>query len=333
MGAKEDFSQGLKLETSESIRGNLAEAKNPVSLYKKAIEVLGKMERNFDNALGNNPYDYFDGNVETEVDKTEFENNAEDLLKRANQLCEEIELNSALLSLAQELLLSQEESVKKVEKDLEDGRLDDLNHIEFTSTPQEIIHTKEIIDRFGSSLEINVANQDIASLRVHIEDLGLIPVVMLKILEKKGLRIIIGDKTMTRFSDDDRFKHAPRGWTVSDWSRVPGAYDSLEKIVYAGDNKLHGCLSLALHEYGHAAGDLLNLDNSKIVIQAHKRLYNKLTAYKQQGGPGGSAGRKELLAESFEDYFKKNKREFIEEYDEKWYKFISNAINNPNSII
>lgn len=104
MGAKENFSSSLQLETSESIRGDLSEAKNPVSLYKKALEVLGKMESNFDNALGKNPYDYFDGNVETDLDKTEFEKKAQELSTKAKELYEQMSIGSALYVLAQSKL-------------------------------------------------------------------------------------------------------------------------------------------------------------------------------------------------------------------------------------
>ena len=75
MWAKEDFSN-VKLETSESIKDELLKAKNVTSLYKKAIDILWKMEINFDDVLWNNTYDYFDWNVDVDIDKTEFEKKA-----------------------------------------------------------------------------------------------------------------------------------------------------------------------------------------------------------------------------------------------------------------
>jgi hypothetical protein len=147
MGAKEDFSSSLQLETSESIRSELLEAKKPVSLYKKAVEVLGKMERNFDNALGNNAYDYFDGDVETDLDKTEFEKKAQELSQKAEKLYEQMSIGSALYvwaqskleissveqqeldSLVQVLLQTQEKAKQQVESDLADGKLDEDSHI------------------------------------------------------------------------------------------------------------------------------------------------------------------------------------------------------------
>ena len=157
MGAKEDFLSSLQLETSESIRGDLLEAKNPVSLYKKAVEVLGKMERNFDNALGNNAYDYFDGNVETDLDKTEFEKNAQKLSTKANELYEQMSIGSALYVLAQsklgissveqeeldslvkQLLETQKKAEQQVENDLEDDdRLNNPENTKITTNPEEL---------------------------------------------------------------------------------------------------------------------------------------------------------------------------------------------------
>lgn len=157
MGAKEDFSSLLQLETSESIRGDLSESKNPVSLYKKAVKVLGKMERNFDSALGNNSYDYFDGIVETDLNKTEFEKNAQRLSTKANELYEQMSMSSALYVLAQsklgissveqeeldslvkQLLETQKKAKQQVENDLEDDdRLNNPENTKITTNPEEL---------------------------------------------------------------------------------------------------------------------------------------------------------------------------------------------------
>lgn len=163
MGAKEDFSSSLQLETSESIRSDLSEAKNPVSLYKKAVEVLGKMERNFDNALGNNAYDYFDGNVDTDLDKTEFEKKAQELSTKAKELYEQMSISFALYvlaqsklgissveqqeldSLVQTLLQTQEKAKQQVESDLaDDERLNNLENTRITVNPEKLEFATDI---------------------------------------------------------------------------------------------------------------------------------------------------------------------------------------------
>lgn len=156
MGATENFSSSVKVETSESIRGYLSEAKNPVSLYKKAIEVLSRMEKNFDIALGSNSYDYFDGNVDVHLEKTEFERKAKELNIKAKELYSQMNISSALYVLAQSklgissieetelnslvqlLLQTQENSKKQVENDLKDGKLNNPEHIKVITKPENL---------------------------------------------------------------------------------------------------------------------------------------------------------------------------------------------------
>jgi hypothetical protein len=123
-----------------------------------------------------------------------------------------------------------------------------------------------------------------------------------------------------------KWQNAPRGWTKSSWAGVPGGFDGNTNIVYAGKGD-HGSTSLVLHEYGHAFGKAFELDSSPVVIAAHKRLYDKLPSYLQQGGPGGFAGRQEFLAESFGNFFMKSKDDFIRKYDKELYDFLSISIH------
>ncbi len=101
MGLKENFSNNLKLETSESVMADLIESKNPVSLYLEGVKVLGKMEKNFDDALGNNPYDHFDGNVDNVLDEhTLFEEKAKVYRDKAKDLLESLSLTVSFSALA-----------------------------------------------------------------------------------------------------------------------------------------------------------------------------------------------------------------------------------------
>lgn len=99
MWQKESFTSRVKLEDELSIKRTLGEEDNPLDYLKNAKRVLEKMEKNFDDALWNNPYDYFDGNLDTDAPKTEFELKARELESRSKTL-----YNSMLVEGTQNLL-------------------------------------------------------------------------------------------------------------------------------------------------------------------------------------------------------------------------------------
>lgn len=141
MGAKENFSLSLILDTDRSIRSRLVAANSIESAYKRAIGVLEWMELRFNFALGKNPYDYFDGEVLVDVDKTEFEKKARELNLKIKKLHSEKDNITASGSFAQskfkrtlltkqeldtlvlELLETQEKAKKQVENDIKNGKL------------------------------------------------------------------------------------------------------------------------------------------------------------------------------------------------------------------
>ena len=189
---------------------------------------------------------------------------------------------------------------------------------------------KELFNRFGNSLEV----EDIDSYTVisHLEHLNKLPENLVKQMINKGIKIKIGYKGMLGLSDDEELRtQCPRGWGGQDWSKVAGGWNYKRKTAYAGKGE-SGSSSLVLHEVGHGAGYLLNLDNDPVLIKAHNRLYKKLSSYFQQDGPGGFAGRQEFLAESFADYFQLSKKRFIKRYDIDWYAFLEQTVNNISNI-
>lgn len=191
---------------------------------------------------------------------------------------------------------------------------------------------RKVVERFGDSLE--VTNIDFLTIITHLEHLGSLPEKFVKCMREKGIKIKIGYKDMLGLSEDERFRNqGPNGWSGrrKDWSKIPGVWDQRNKTVYAGKGS-HGSSSLVLHEFGHGVVDLLGLDNSSDLIEAHKRLHPKLCLYLQRDGPGGYAGRKELFAEGFADYFRLSKNKFIKRYDEKFYLFIEGVIINNSTI-
>ncbi len=192
----------------------------------------------------------------------------------------------------------------------------------------DVIHniplSQEIQKRFGTSLEVADSGEPL--VQEHIRHLALLPKPLVEQMIARGVRIKISNKDMPNMDSNPKWQDAPRGWTKSNWSGVPGGFDGNTNIVYAGKGD-HGSISLVLHEYGHAFGKAFELDSSPVVIAAHKRLYDKLPSYLQQGGPGGFAGRQEFLAESFGNFFMKSKDDFIRKYDKELYDFLSISIH------
>ncbi len=185
---------------------------------------------------------------------------------------------------------------------------------------------KEIIDRFGESLDVLDSEIECEVVTEHLEHLGLLPENFVSMIKNLGIKIKIRDTDILGMSNDDRLKNSgPRGLARSDWNGMPGGYNPRDNIVYAGKGN-HGSSSLILHELCHGIDKSLGLNNDLNVIDAHKRLYHKFTSYFQQDGPGGLAGREEFLAESFADYFRLSKSKFIKRYGEDWHLFLEKII-------
>ncbi len=195
----------------------------------------------------------------------------------------------------------------------------------------------EMISRLGSSLEIS--DNDSVAVKKHLEHLSLLPENLLELMKNKGIKIKIGNKDVVGLAagsaDESYFKENSPGEaraSLANWKGVPGCYYGGEKkIVFAGEGA-HGCSSLILHEYGHGVGDMLGIYKSLDLIAAHKRLYDKLDSYEQQGGPGGKTGRQELVAESLSDFFMISKSKFIKKYDKEWYLYLEKSINKKFTV-
>jgi SPP1 gp7 family putative phage head morphogenesis protein len=140
-----------------------------------------------------------------------------------------------------------------------------------------------------------------ATAEMHIQHYAKIPATLRDAVEAKGVKVYINNDATVPNIDDMKHlrKVTPRGWRKGDtWDKVPGAYIGEKKFVVAGNGR-HGSASLLLHEYGHAAGDVLGYNNDVRLIRLHKNNFSKLPPYLQQGGMGATAGRREYLAEAF----------------------------------
>ncbi len=151
----------------------------------------------------------------------------------------------------------------------------------------------------GKTLRID--GYDDSVVQQHVRDLALVPESLLAQARKAGIKDIHFGPVGMPYLDSNEYARGvqPRGWPPGmTWDDVPGGYNPRARSVVAGRGD-HGCTSLALHEYGHALGHLLNYDNDVRLIALHKQIFNRLDPYLRQDGPGGYAGRHELVAEGF----------------------------------
>ncbi len=163
--------------------------------------------------------------------------------------------------------------------------------------------------------------------RTHLYHLSLMPEPVLEKLADSGLRgVYIGDGALPAHDQLERYRGVrPRGWPEgSTWDTVAGAYDNDGKQIIAGTGE-YGSESLALHETGHAIGDLLSLNDSPELIDHHKRLWINLDPYLRQGGPGAHPGRQELLAESVAVYLMRGRDYAVGQYSEAYVSWLEKA--------
>ncbi|MBI2266621.1 MAG: hypothetical protein HYU64_15900 [Armatimonadetes bacterium] len=175
---------------------------------------------------------------------------------------------------------------------------------------------------------LKVENFELPAIQEHVRDLTKLPTGTVSRLLSAGLKgIRIADKSIRELAPGQSFTaQKPRGWSEgATWDDVHAAYFPGSGIVCVGKGR-HDSYSAVLHEIGHAIGDLLGFDDHPLLIEAHKRLYNKLDSYLKQGGPGGKAGREELLAESTALYLKKGRKEAENTYDGEYVKFLEDTV-------
>jgi hypothetical protein len=142
--------------------------------------------------------------------------------------------------------------------------------------------------------------------------------------------ILIGDKGMADFPGMEKWKkRIPRGrkgvknasGKQATWSDVAGCWDEETKRVIIGKG-MHGSADLAIHETVHGMGDLLGLDDSPDLVAHHRRLFEKVSDYEQQGGPGGRAGRQEMLSEAAARLVALGRERAVFDYDEEFIDWL-----------
>jgi hypothetical protein len=109
------------------------------------------------------------------------------------------------------------------------------------------------------------------------------------------------------------------------WWQVAGTFDPVRHwlLLGAGDP---GSYSVALHETGHAIGQLLGYDNSPQLAYLHRKMYRKLDPYFQGTGPDDPNGRKELLAEGIAIYLIRGRQFTAREFSPAFARFIRHTV-------
>ena len=176
---------------------------------------------------------------------------------------------------------------------------------------------------------LDIRDEGTAVVKKHLADLALAPAGLHQRLKDAGLAgVFVGAVPYPELDDNQRLRGVrPRGWPEgSTWQDVAAGYDPERRMAAVWSAEPTGSASEMLHEYGHAVGHLLEYYDDPRLIAAHRRLYGELLTFYRQGGPGGAAGRSELLAEGFAIYLKKGRQGCVQEYDEGFAAFLDDII-------
>lgn len=162
-------------------------------------------------------------------------------------------------------------------------------------SPRAIVREKVKYNNPGDALDPEVNRE--------LDAMAQIPPVLMQRLNNLGVKTYISTDPLTQQDTNQRLADVqPRGWPPgSTWREVGGAYYPIQSqvttAVRGGGGSSSG--STMLHELGHAVGDKLGYDNDPRVKAAHKAVFDRLSPYLRQDGPGGRAGVQEFVAEAF----------------------------------
>jgi hypothetical protein len=163
----------------------------------------------------------------------------------------------------------------------------------------------------------NVKDLHDHQVRVNLYQLSLIPEEVHKQLAGKGVTHYFGSGGVPNLDEMEEYrgKIAPgREDRNGLWDDVGGCYRPKRNYVITGTGTDNGSAAVAAHEAGHAMGSNFGYDDSPELIKFHEEVYDKLNkynAYFTRGGPGGSFGRKELLAEGIAKYVKNGRADVV----------------------
>lgn len=170
-----------------------------------------------------------------------------------------------------------------------------------------------------------------------VRDLGKVQPKLLHLMTQNGSfkGVYVGARKLTELDGMAGYANEhPRGWAPgSTWEEVGGAANGSQLVVAVHGNS--GAESTILHELGHvvaartteATNTHVFVDQSDFFAEHHRRLFHRLNAYHQQGGPGGKAGMEETFADMFAEFHIWRREDFVTEYGQElwqWFYGIAN---------
>jgi len=228
------------------------------------------------------------------------------------------------------LLQSSTEGITRTQADAIKARAREEGGLQGGKHPPIKATDPRLIGRFGERL--HVKDESHPAVQQHLRDLTRVPPSLSKAVQDARVEIHVGTGGV---SDQNHLSYLqgvqPRGWEEgATWDNVAGAYVTSGKKVVACTGR-GSSASIALHEYGHAVGDVLGWDGSDELIEHHKRLHEKLTSYLQQDGPGGLAGRQELFAEGTAAVLRSFRTAAVAQYDEPFVAWLEDILRNART--
>lgn len=157
--------------------------------------------------------------------------------------------------------------------------------------------------RLGNLLHVTYSevmnSNDQRVIDTHVEDICRIPELLLERLISAGLSgVFVGTGRVARLDDLDYLATEPKH------DNTPALYHRDRRIIAAGTMGRDPLFAHNMvHEFGHAAGHLLGLNEHPTLIAQHQTVefWMRLPAYYRGIRPGDPVGCAELLAELFRD--------------------------------
>lgn len=148
---------------------------------------------------------------------------------------------------------------------------------------------------------LSVKDSDTRTVTTHLRELKELPPHIAEAFVAAGGRVEVGVESV-----GEHIPHlaevTPRGWDQSGytWDMVPGVYNEETHTVYAGNRGIHASDSLALHEFGHGADDLLGRPSrSPALSEAWETTVSSSPVISPYFRQPGRAGMQETFAEAF----------------------------------
>jgi len=192
----------------------------------------------------------------------------------------------------------------------------------------------ELKNKFGRSIFVgdNYVSlyhlEKINSPRIEkqLDDLNMVPESLAKYLVRERLVLFVSNtiiNDMVEGTDLEKYLISPQ---------TGGLFDPENRKIYIASSREleespNPTSSVILHEYGHAVDNIVKPISQEEKIAAYKKFYPKLSYYVQQYWIHPDKGAEEMMADSFADYLKYSKEEFVLKYDEDWYNKFDKIVN------